>query len=100
MFIKQLSAYNFNIHTLNTPVMILHYSKKLEKPPLKWLIKKQGWYYLRPFCWVSLTAKKWMASKLVRGEETQQKISGCSTQPTNKPWPMLEPNLKIARRLK
>jgi hypothetical protein len=26
------------------------------------------------------------------GGETQQKISGCSTQPTNKPWPMLEPS--------
>ena len=26
--------------------------------------------------------------------ETQQKILGCSTQPTNKPWPMLEPSPK------
>jgi hypothetical protein len=26
------------------------------------------------------------------GGETPKKISGCSTQPTNKPWPMLEPS--------
>jgi hypothetical protein len=40
--------------------------------------KKNGWHV------------GWSAG----GGETQQKISGCSTQPTNKPWPMLEPSPK------
>jgi hypothetical protein len=36
----------------------------------------------------------WHVGWSAGGGETQQKISGCSTQPTNKPWPMLEPNPK------
>ena len=31
--------------------------------------------------------------------ETQQKISGYSTQPMNKPWPMLEPSPKFQTRM-
>jgi hypothetical protein len=62
-------------------------------PPFSGYYKFRGRFYLWPFCWVSLAEKKngwhvgWSA-----GGETQQKISGWSIQPTNKPWLMLEPS--------
>ena len=37
-------------------------------------LKKWGWFYLRPFCWVSLTAKKWLARRLVRRKNPTKDI--------------------------
>ena len=60
------------------------------------IVNFRGWSYLRPFCWVSLIAQKWLARRLVRRRRRNPtKILGCSTQPTNKPWPMLEPSPKL-----
>jgi hypothetical protein len=56
-------------------------------------LKRRGWFYLRPFCWVSLTANNgWQVGWVEERNPTM--ISGCPTQPTDKPRPMLEPSPK------
>jgi hypothetical protein len=64
-------------------------------PPFSGYYKFRGWFYLWPFCWVSLTAKKkWLARRWVE-ERNPTKDIGMLNPSTNKPWLMLEPSPKF-----